>query len=252
MNSSPKLLRVIACSIAVVLALLVICLCNTMPLSEKMARFLVDKAENGEINYLAAQNFMWIAFFWGLAELLVRYIMLRGQQHELEDHYLPEDPRHVLTADQMPMVHEAIKARNGSGILAQMVTLLALQFQISRSAGMSQTVLSAEVEGRSNEIDLGYNILRYIAWMLPTLGFIGTVWGILCALDVAKSMPPSDELLPTVAGSMSVAFWTTLLALLMSCVIMYLMHVIQGKEETYLNKCSQYCLKNFINKLYEK
>jgi len=46
-------------------------------------------------------------------------------------------------------------------------------------------------------------------------------------------------------------FLLTLLALLLSAVLVFLMHIAQGREESALNRAGQYCLDNLINKLYE-
>ena len=53
-------------------------------------------------------------------------------------------------------------------------------------------------------------------------------------------------------GLLSVAFYTTLLALLLSAVLMFVLHLLQLREEGVLNRVGQYCLKNFINRLYEQ
>lgn len=251
MNKKQNTLRYTTFAIAILTALVVIILCNTLPLPADLACFLVDKSPTEGVNVWAAQNFMWIAFFWGVAELLMRSRILRSQQHELSLQLLPEDSTTILTGKHMGALHQKAVVLKATGTLGRLVCMLSAQFQVSQSVSMCCTILNAEVENRSSEIDLGYNILRYIVWMIPTLGFIGTVWGILKALGTAaKTDPGSPELLPNVISSMSVAFWTTLLALIMSCIIMLFMHIIQGKEEKYLNKCSQYCLKNFINRLY--
>ncbi len=246
-------MRLICGAVAVALALLVIVLCNVLPLGPDMARFLVDKSPTEGVNFWAEQNFMWIAFFLALSEMLTRFHFMNLQREELNLRFLPESHDKVLTAEVMPMVHRRVIECNGCGHLAGLVRLLASQFQISRSVSMCSAVLEAQIEIIRNEIDLGYNMVRYFVWAIPTLGFIGTVRGILNALGKAAGMAPTDEnLLPRVIESLSTAFWTTLLALLMSCLIMFLMHVVQGKEESYLNNCSQYCLRNFINRLYDR
>ena len=45
------------------------------------------------------------------------------------------------------------------------------------------------------------------------------------------------------------AFTTTLLALIMSAVLVLLQSLIQGKEERALNEAGQYCLDNLILRL---
>lgn len=253
MTTSNDKLRIAICGISVIVAIIVILMCNTLPLPEWVARFLVDKDPVDGPNFYAAQNVMWIAFFWGIAEIMVRWKTLTEQSGELRQHFLPETPDIVLTKSTMTDIHRTVIERNGTGSLAGIIRLLASQFQISHSVSMCEAILKAEVDIRTAKIEQGYNIVRYIVWLIPTLGFIGTVWGILLALDTATTMDPtSKELLPAVIGDMSVAFWTTLLSLLQSAVLMWLMHIVQGKEEAYLTKCHHYCLKNFINRLYVK
>ena len=244
----------IAMCMAVSLALLVIMLCNTLPLPGWLACFLVDKQEaTGEINIFAAQNAMWIAFFCGMSQLFIRWAILKNTQKELHMQLLPEEPNQLLTVNEMPGLHRRISKLNATGHLGSLIGLMASQVQLTRSVEMANDVLHDEVENRQTEIDLGYNMTRYVAWLLPTLGFIGTVWGILKALSVASDLDPTNkDLLPSVISSMSVAFWTTLLALIMSCILMWFMHLVQGKEESYLNRCAQYCTINFINRLYNK
>ena len=92
-------------------------------------------------------------------------------------------------------------------------------------------------------------MLRYIVWLLPTLGFIGTIVGIVFALNAVGGydIPQSPELMAELTGRLGVAFYTTLLALLV-----FALHVIQVREETALNQSGQYCLDNLVNRLYVK
>ncbi len=256
MNTTTQQIRLrrLACgAIAVLLAIIVIILCNVLPLPAEMVRFLVDKSATEGCNLWAEQNFMWIACFLSLSEMLVRWHSASLHHHELKMHFLPETHDILLTKGTMTQIHRVVIDRGGSGFLAHLVRLLASQYQISSSVSMCTSVMETQVEAARNEIDLGYNLVRYFVWVIPTLGFIGTVRGILNALSTAASMDMADpNMLPKVIESLSTAFWTTLLALLMSCLIMFLMHIVQGKEEKYVNDCAQYCLKNFINRLYEK
>lgn len=112
-----------------------------------------------------------------------------------------------------------------------------------------------------HETELRYNLLRYLVWLIPTLGFIGTVVGIAFALE---SVPTHFEggaldlgsagpaMMRDLTARLGVAFYTTLLALLQSALLMFAMHLIQGREEGALNRVGEYCLDNLINRLYEK
>jgi biopolymer transport protein ExbB/TolQ len=53
-----------------------------------------------------------------------------------------------------------------------------------------------------------------------------------------------------VTERLGVAFATTLLALVQASILVFIQNVVQGREESALNKAGQYCLDNLINRLY--
>ncbi len=253
-----------AAFISFVLAILTIVLLNIcLPDEGSAAPFLINKI-NGKVDYIAVQNLMWVVFYLGLAELSVRYFFIRSQEKEdkkvryayAHSREKNEDADASNSESERPsllmkrdMAGIYTKVAPFQGILAEMLKSLALHYQAVGNLGTTQSLLEAEREITENNIEQGYNFLRYAIWLLPTLGFIGTVWGILLALQTAAQGGGQINI-PAVVADMSMAFWTTLLALLMSSVIMFLMHIIQGREEIYLNNCYRYCIKNFISCLY--
>ena len=112
-------------------------------------------------------------------------------------------------------------------------------------------MLTASLELYLHEIDLRYSLIRYVIWAIPTLGFIGTVMGISLALSFAGQVDLQDpNLLAELTKQLAVAFDTTLLALLMSAVLVLAQHVIQAAEERALNVGGQYVLDNLVNRLH--
>jgi len=59
----------------------------------------------------------------------------------------------------------------------------------------------------------------------------------------------SEEFLFEVTQRLGVAFTTTLLALVMSAVLVLIQSIIQSKEERALNEAGQYCIDNLILRL---
>ena len=119
---------------------------------------------------------------------------------------------------------------------------------------MDQTnaLLNSSLELFLHELDLRYNMIRYITWLIPSLGFIGTVIGIMLALNYAgdRANVESPEMLYQVTERLGVAFSTTLVALIMAAILVFLQNLIQAREENTLNRSGQYCLDNLINRLY--
>ena len=203
---------------------------------------------------LTMHNLMWIVLFIGFAELLYRLHVTNKNRQQLESHLLPEDDHTVLTAKELGPYYQKLKAQSHLPMfLPKLVLRVVTQFQTSRSIEQAQNLLNVSLDLVQNEMDLKYSMSRYIMWLIPTLGFIGTVLGISAALVHAGSVSPQDEnLLTEVTLQLGIAFHTTLLALFMSGVLMFAMHVIQSMEEQVLNQAGQYCLDNLINRLYDE
>lgn len=127
-----------------------------------------------------------------------------------------------------------------------------MQFQSSRSIEQANSLLNSSLELYLHEIDLRYSMLRYIMWLIPSLGFIGTVIGITLALNYAGGADFQDpSLLAELTSRLAVAFYTTLLALIQAAVLVFMLHITQAYEERSLNLAGQYCLDNLINRLYK-
>jgi biopolymer transport protein ExbB/TolQ len=90
-------------------------------------------------------------------------------------------------------------------------------------------------------------MLRYLIWLIPTIGFIGTVVGITVALDGIDPIKPDLKL---VTDRLGIAFYTTIVALLESTIIFFFQNLVQRREEAALNMSASYCLKNLINRMY--
>jgi biopolymer transport protein ExbB/TolQ len=101
--------------------------------------------------------------------------------------------------------------------------------------------------GRARDCDVRYATMRYIVWVIPTIGFIGTVIGIALALAQVDPAAPDLKQLTALLG---MSFYTTLVALCQSAILVLLMNLVQTREEMSLNAAGHYTLHNLINRLY--
>ena len=221
------------------------------------AAILLDRASG--IYPVTIQNLMWLIFFVGLGELWVRFQRGSAELRLQETLWLPDDDSSMLRNQDLGPIYSAIQQtrRAGEYALPRLIQRTILQFQSSGSINQANSLMNSSLELMQHEIDLKYNMLRYIMWLIPTLGFIGTVIGIALALSNAGHMPDLQdsvavgEWVTTLTGSLGLAFNTTLVALLLAAVLVFLMHIAQGREEAALNRAGQTCLDNLINRLYE-
>ena len=213
-----------------------------------------------EIPYpFTIQNLMWLILFLGLGELLTRILQSNRESGPLQARLLPEDPEVMLRARDLGPIYKRLQEGRYSedSFLPRLIGRTILQFQSSRSVDQANSLLNSTLELCQHEIDLRYNMLRYLVWLIPTLGFIGTVVGIALALQTLSGVQFSNNdemqaIMPQLTERLGVAFFTTLLALLQSAVLVFALHVVQAREERILNRAGQYCLDNLINRLYEK
>jgi flagellar motor component MotA len=117
----------------------------------------------------------------------------------------------------------------------------------SRSVDQTVTVIDSSLELMNHRVDLRYAFSRYLVWVIPTIGFIGTVVGIAMAL---QNINPEAPDLRQLTASLGVAFYTTLVALVQSAFLVFGLQLVQASEEGAVNQAGQYVLKNLINRLY--
>ena len=204
---------------------------------------------------ITVQNVLWIAFFIGLGELSIRWRAGRLEDSQFGRDYLPLDDETVLRpGDDITPIYQKVRSSKYRDVcfLPRLIERCVLNFNLGQSADQTNALLNSSLELFLHELDLRYNMIRYITWLIPSLGFIGTVIGIMLALNYAgdRANVESPEMLYQVTERLGVAFSTTLVALVMAAILVFLQNLIQGREEHTLNKSGQYCLDNLINRLY--
>jgi biopolymer transport protein ExbB/TolQ len=244
--------RIVVAAITAVIGLVVVAVLAAV-LPDHLAKTLLDKGQGGRFPF-SVQTPMWVLFFVALGEIYVRNLSASAEARQLRMNYLPEDDRTVLVAADLGPIYGNLRksADLRKCFLPRLIDRCILQFQSSKSSEQSASLLNTSVEMFIHEVDLRYNMLRYICWVIPSLGFIGTVIGIGSALEYAgdpKNAAASD-LLTHVTGLLAVSFEGTFLALVLASVLVFLQNVVQSKEEHSLNLSAQYCLDNLINRLY--
>lgn len=154
---------------------------------------------------------------------------------------LPEDTReHARGLRALPESQQRL--------LLPRVLLSALQRfgatgNVQDVSSATQTLVNAEAERLESELSM----IRYIAWAIPSIGFIGTVRGIGQALTLAYRAVEGD--ISGVTESLGVAFNSTFFALLVSIFIMFLVHQLQLLQERLVFETSDYCDERLIRRL---
>jgi biopolymer transport protein ExbB/TolQ len=236
--------------LSVVLAVLFIALMS-FTLGDRAARLILDKGSDHFKFPFTIQNLMHIFFFLGLGELFVRWRVGTREETFLRQGLLPEDDSTVLQARDLSPIRKRVArdADQEHGFLPSLIDISILQFQSSRSVDQTVAVMNSSLELLAHRVDLRYNTVRFIAWLVPTLGFIGTVFGLGAALYDAGNQATLD--VKKTAMTLGVGFDCTMVALIQSAILVFILHLTQEKEELAVNSAGTYTLRNLINRLYE-
>jgi biopolymer transport protein ExbB/TolQ len=228
-----------------------------LPLSPRLGSLLLDthtdpKTGHAVTRAISIHTIIWVIFFVGLGRLLVRWREASAEERELAQEYLPPDDDIILTSEDLGELYQKLRKVPTRRFLPRLLERTVTQYQGNKSVSHAHTLLDSCLDLYLHELDLGYHMIRYIVWLIPTIGFIGSVMGIGAALAVAGATPPDDPaLLARTTSEMSIAFNGTFIALLLSATLVFIMHIAQQKEEKALNASAQYCLDKLINRLMD-
>jgi biopolymer transport protein ExbB/TolQ len=136
---------------------------------------------------------------------------------------LPEDTREYARPLQ------ALPEQTQDYLLPRALLAALQRFASTRNVQDVSEAVKSICEAESNRLDSELSMVRYIAWAIPSIGFIGTVRGIGQALGQAYKAVEGD--IAGVTASLGVAFNSTLVALVISILIMFLMHNLQLIQE---------------------
>ena len=136
----------------------------------------------------------------------------------------------VETAEQASSLIRKRLAPEAQDYLLSRVMLAAIdRFSATRSVQDASSVVHSVCDAEAERTESELSIIRYIAWAIPSVGFIGTVRGIGNALGQAHRAVEGD--ITGVTQSLGVAFNSTFIAVLISIVLMFLIHALQSSQE---------------------
>ncbi len=154
---------------------------------------------------------------------------------------LPEDTREYTRPIQ------ALPVEEQNYLLPRAVMAALQRFSSTRNVQDVSEAVKSVCEAESDRLDSELSMVRYIAWAIPSIGFIGTVRGIGEALGQAYKAVEGD--IAGVTTSLGVAFNSTFVALVISIVIMFLMHQLQLIQERLVLDSQTYCDQRLLRHL---
>lgn len=201
--------------------------------------FLVVNAPEQEAEII---HFVWALLIIGYKALLVRRerkLLGRELIHVPEGiKVLPEDAKdYARQLDDLPAEEK--------GMLVVRALRRALdRFASTRSIRDSSETSRAVCDSEADRLDSGLAMIRYIAWAIPAIGFIGTVRHIGDALLQAHKAVTGD--ITNVTSSLGIAFNATFVALSLTIVLMFFLHQLQQAQEQFVHNTDHWIDQHLI------
>jgi biopolymer transport protein ExbB/TolQ len=145
---------------------------------------------------------------------------------------LPEDSR-----DYARQV-EALPAEMRGELLPRALLSGLHRFGSTRNIQDVSSAIHDTCELEFGRLDAELSMVRYVAWAIPAIGFIGTVRGIGEALQQAHKAVGGD--VSGVVAGLGIAFNSTLVALGLSILVMFMLHQIQLRQERAVLDTEEY------------
>ncbi len=211
------------------------------------------------LNRSITQPFTMFFSCWAISILFFKWQKLLFQEKALGLMIVPHSHDFELNAasakDILERMHGIVDKVEHFTLLNRIERALSNLHNIGMITDVSE-VLRSQAENDEDHMESSYALVRGFIWAIPVLGFVGTVLGLSKAIgnfgEVLGSAGNFENLkisLQSVTSGLSVAFDTTLFALLAALTIQLILITLKKREEDFLDACKEYCHANIISKL---
>jgi len=166
-----------------------------------------------------------------------------------------EEAPALLARLKTPVAGRAAGRGDDDRILPARIRQLSHYLDESRTPSVGQ-LMEVNREGSgldAEEVSGRFTLTKYILYLLPVIGFIGTVEGISKALmNISKVLPMVKNLdgfmsnLTSVTSALQVAFDSTLLALFLSAALMLVQTLVYRRSEDLLARVDRWIVEHVL------
>ncbi len=191
-----------------------------------------------------------ILFLWAMTIVGMKTRQTIQQRRLLEYNLIPlSDGMSILPEDARNFARpvQALDPQQKDFLLPKAILTGLQRFQSTKSIQDVSSIIKDTCETEADRMETELSLVRYIAWAIPSIGFLGTVRGIGTALGQAYQAVSGDIVGVTV--SLGVAFNSTFVALVVSILLMFILHQLQLLQDRLVLDCQHYCDEKLIRNL---
>jgi len=196
------------------------------------------------------QEACFVLMLWAMAIMTFKWVQTSRQNSLLQTELVPiGDGMRILPEDSREYARQiqSMPEKQQRSLLPRALLSALHRFGATRNIQDASDTAHTVFESEAERLDSELSLVRYIAWAIPSIGFIGTVRGIGEALGQAHKAVEGD--IAGVTQSLGVAFNSTFIALLISILLMFLLYQLQLQQERFVLDTETYVDRNLIQHL---
>lgn len=215
---------------------------ETWPALHRIVILLGGDVVNG--GYI--QTLTYLAFFWAWFEVKEKLKVINRERRAFKLNLIPTSEKVVfMPSDINNLKFKLIEfEKKEKYVLSDLLKKACTKFHTTGSLSELIDIVGIQIEVSQEKSEGEQSIIRYLTWVIPSIGFVGTVLGISQALIVANS---GD--MEKITSLLGVAFDTTLVALILSIIIMWFVHQLQEETDRFHSEMKEFVIDNLINKI---
>ncbi len=192
-----------------------------------------------------------IVAIWAIILATLRFREMRQQRDLLNAGYMKLDPGIVILptdAREYLRQFEQLPPTKRNAVLPRVLAAALKRFGATGNVQDASQTVHNVCESESTRLDAELSILRFSVWVAPALGFVGTVRGIGLALQGAELAVKGDT--TAVTSGLGISFNSTLVALTLSILLMYILHELQLAQERLVLDSENYVDEELVSRLH--
>jgi biopolymer transport protein ExbB/TolQ len=189
--------------------------------------------------------------YWGMIVLAYKLVHVSRERRLFKYDFVRVQPgERIIPEDALDRYKELKTAierepRWRERLLPESILAALHRFQATSSVQDAANAVRERAELANDELDSSLGLVRYIAWAIPAIGFIGTVRGIGEALNYAEEAIHGD--VSSVTTGLGLAFNSTFVGLSLCIILMFWLHMVQARQEAFIIETQTFCRDKLID-----
>ena len=189
--------------------------------------------------------------FWGMIVLGYKLVHVTRERRLFKHDFVRVQPGERIIPDDALDRYKELKTaierepKWRERLLPECILASLHRFHATSSVQDAATAVRERADLAGDELDSSLSLVRYIAWAIPAIGFIGTVRGIGEALNFADEAIRGD--ISAVTTGLGLAFNSTFVGLSLCIILMFWLHLVQARQESFIIETQTFCRDKLID-----